>query len=276
MVKNMNAMNRLLAYNPNLKQSWMLFIICILCQIVGVAASIIIRYSGITTPEWDSLSAQILSFIALALIVVRLGKESNDEPDMASGFSPFLWMLLVPFILSVNMAVKPLTGWISMPDFFKQMFADISQNNLPVFLSIVIVAPLGEEWISRGIILKGLLKHYSPRKAIVWSAVIFGIIHFNPWQAVSAFFIGLAIGWIYWRTRSLWLCVFMHAVNNAAAFVLTAIFPDSSADVTLATLAGGYYIYFVVLAVCALSWITINKIISPITAADIRVKYNGT
>ena len=59
---------------------------------------------------------------------------------------------------------------------------------------------------------------YSPRKAIILSALIFGIMHINPWQATNAFIGGIFYGWIYLRYKSIWLCMLMHAYNNILAF----------------------------------------------------------
>jgi len=71
----------------------------------------------------------------------------------------------------------------------------------------------------------------------------------------------------------------MHAVNNAMVSLTIFLFPDTHAGITIADIAGGYYIYAVVLVVCALSWIAINKIISSGATADTsdtRIQYHGT
>ena len=255
-----NAKNLLLAYSPNLAQSWLLFVIVVLCHFAGFAVKAIVQYIPAVTPEWSQLLFDVSRYIVLALVIVRFGKRGNDMPVIPARQSPALWFLLVPLTLSVSITAVPLTMWIPRPDFFKQMFEDLSNINLPVFLSLVVIAPVCEEWLCRGIILKGLLKHYSPRKAIVWSSVIFGVVHFNPWQGVSAFFIGLAIGWIYWRTRSLRYCVFMHAVNNGTLFLLSFLFQDVHDDRSLADIAGGYYIYAVTFFVCVLCLLGTRKL----------------
>ena len=51
-------------------------------------------------------------------------------------------------------------------------------------LAVVIVAPLTEELLFRGVILRGLLLHYSAPKAVIASSLMFGLVHLNPWQAV--------------------------------------------------------------------------------------------
>ena len=72
-----------------------------------------------------------------------------------------------------------------------------------------------EEIFFRGIIAYGFFKVYPLRKAILLSAMLFGLAHMNPWQAVNSFFGGIFYGWMYWRYKSIWLCMFLHAYNNA-------------------------------------------------------------
>ena len=256
----MNILNRLTSYSPNLKQSWMLILAIILFQaITDIITRIAMHVTGIKLNEWGRLSVELLAYAMLAAFVIRFVKCSKDAQVTPLRQSPIFWIFLVPFTLSISLMTEPLTMWIPMPDSLKQMFAEMFQNNLSAFLSVVVIAPVCEEWLYRGIILKGLLTHYSPRKAIVWSAAIFGLLHANPWQSVSAFFIGLAIGWIYWRTRLLRHCIFMHAANNAVVFALVLLFQEASSDATLADIAGGYYIYAILLAVCIITAIVIKK-----------------
>ena len=73
------------------------------------------------------------------------------------------------------------------------------------YLTIGLLAPLSEEIVMRGAILKELLKS---QKLSVWgaiaiSAAMFALIHMNPAQMPHAFIIGLLLGWMYWRTGSI-------------------------------------------------------------------------
>nr|WP_262904866.1 CPBP family intramembrane glutamic endopeptidase [Hymenobacter pini] len=88
------------------------------------------------------------------------------------------------------------------------------------FLMLCIVAPVLEELLLRGVVLQGLLRNFPNRPwiAIGQSALIFGIMHMNPPQSLATFGLGLLMGWLYYRTRSLWLCMGAHFVNNFFAF----------------------------------------------------------
>lgn len=86
-----------------------------------------------------------------------------------------------------------------------------------VFLIIVAGAlfpGFSEEVFFRGIITRRFFRSCSPKKAILLSAALFGIFHFNPWQMTNAFLGGIFYGWIYWRYRSIWLTIFTHTYHN--------------------------------------------------------------
>ena len=91
------------------------------------------------------------------------------------------------------------------------------------FLVVAIFAPIFEEWLCRGMVLRGLLTKMKPVWAIVISALFFAVIHANPWQALNAFLIGLVMGYVYFKTGSLILTMIIHFVNNGTAVVLSNV-----------------------------------------------------
>lgn len=94
-----------------------------------------------------------------------------------------------------------------------------------IFISTCIIAPIFEEILYRGVLLNGLLKKYNYKKAIIYSALIFGIAHMNLPQGVNAFFLGVIIGLAYYYTRSIYLCMAMHFINNF--LVNFVVYPES-------------------------------------------------
>ena len=91
------------------------------------------------------------------------------------------------------------------------------------FLVVAIFAPIFEEWLCRGMVLRGLLTKMKPVWAIVISALFFALIHGNPWQALNAFLIGLVMGYVYFKTGSLLLTMLIHFVNNGSAVIMSNI-----------------------------------------------------
>jgi hypothetical protein len=112
------------------------------------------------------------------------------------------------------------------PQWLQQVFEDMffAKDRLlaRVFL-LVIMAPATEELLFRGIILRGLLSRYRPFTAVLLTSFLFAALHMNPWQSLSALFIGVLFGWIYLRTGSVALCVLAHATANGLSIVFTLL-----------------------------------------------------
>ncbi len=143
--------------------------------------------------------------------------------------------IIIPVILLGTLCIQlsltiPLSSLIPMSDEFAELFKQSLGNprNIFTFTTIVVLAPVLEELIFRGIILKGLLKRYSPATAIAASSVLFGVVHLNPWQFISALILGIFIGWVYYRTRSISLAIIIHAFNNFTATLPEIIGIDES------------------------------------------------
>ena len=109
------------------------------------------------------------------------------------------------------------------------------------FLVTAIFAPFFEEWLCRGMILRGLLANkIKPFWAIVISALFFALIHMNPWQALNAFIIGMVMGYVYYKTGNLLLTMLIHFINNGLAVVFANI-PALSGDEYLVEMIGMPY-----------------------------------
>lgn len=140
--------------------------------------------------------------------------------------------------------------------------SQIHTNKVLTFISIAIFAPILEELFCRGIILRGLLHHISPTKAILLSALMFGVMHLNPWQAIPAFILGIFMGWIYWRTNSLLATIFIHFTNNGFSYFVTLMWPDLPAHFGFVDLIPNnyyYLIYAIALFFTLFAFIIMNK-----------------
>ncbi len=79
---------------------------------------------------------------------------------------------------------------------------DLSTAPVGGAILLILLAPLLEEHLFRGLILRGLLSRQHPVVAVVLSALAFGVAHANIRQGFLAGILGLALGWWYARTRS--------------------------------------------------------------------------
>ena len=116
-----------------------------------------------------------------------------------------------------------------MPEYLKNIYEKMRLDNTSNMISIVVLAPLCEEFIFRGTILRGLASKISPLVGIIASSILFGVIHLNLQQGMGAFLIGLFIGYVYYKTHSIWAPIFVHFVNNGFSFLTAAILPKECA-----------------------------------------------
>ncbi|MVN76799.1 CPBP family intramembrane metalloprotease [Hymenobacter sp. HMF4947] len=182
-------------------------------------------------------------------------------------WSLYAWLpVLAPAqaILLTTLALLPLPNWMD------KTFQDWARYPVLAFGIGGIVGPVLEEYLFRGILLRGLLRNYRPWVAIGQSALLFGAFHFNPAQSVSAALMGLLLGWLYYRTQSLGLCMGLHALNNLFAFSMMRLSETSHyAALENYQYAVGYWVLVVVAAggVGAYLW-QLNKLPLPPGAAS--------
>lgn len=89
-------------------------------------------------------------------------------------------------------------------------------------ISAVILAPIGEELIYRGVVLRYAAK-VSQRFAIFFSAFIFGIMHGNPYQFVLGFLLGIPMAIVTIKTGTLIPAIICHMANNALASIPSVV-----------------------------------------------------
>ncbi len=85
-----------------------------------------------------------------------------------------------------------------------------------------VVAPIGEEMLFRGLIFHALQERLRSETSvsIALSALLFALVHGSPLALLPLFVMGVAFAVAYIRTGSLWVPIGMHAINNAAGFLL--------------------------------------------------------
>ena len=146
-----------------------------------------------------------------------------------------------------------------MPEALEALLEGMTQGTLWInFLMVSIFAPFFEEWLCRGMILRGLLGNgMKPAAAIAVSALFFAFIHLNPWQAVPAFLLGCLFGYVYYKTGSLRLTMLMHFTNNSFSLLMSNIDSLQDAESWLDVLPGARY--WLIFAGCLLLLVLIVR-----------------
>lgn len=192
--------------------------------VVGNVVDAALPRLGWSTDTGSAVALVVASAIVFTL-AMRFTHTSLRELLHPSRSSPAATAtLLVPAVLTlvpaVVLAVTVLTDWLvaiaPLSAWEEDLFESMTGDTLAAVLLVCVLAPVTEEMLFRGLILRGFLARYPRWPAIVASAVLFGASHLNLYQFAAALLLGLLLGWLYERSRSLIPCIALHAAYNAA------------------------------------------------------------
>jgi uncharacterized protein len=111
-------------------------------------------------------------------------------------------------------------------DYSKIMQQLLSGQGIVVVILTVVVAPIAEELIFRGVILHMANRYITFAGANLLQAILFGIYHGNLVQGIYAGLLGLLLGIMYYKYNSVLAPVLLHMIINASAF-FTFLIPDT-------------------------------------------------
>jgi membrane protease YdiL (CAAX protease family) len=160
------------------------------------------------------------------------------------GFPIGIAVLSSLLMIPLHIAIDPIVSLFPVPESLKNIMEGIYENPVASIATIAIAAPLLEEILFRGIILHGLLKNYSAGIAIAFSSLLFALIHGNVAQGLGAFLMGLFMGWIYWKTKSLYIPIILHFVNNTVSCVGMFVMPQEQIDTNLIDIIANDQLYY--------------------------------
>ena len=134
------------------------------------------------------------------------------------------WTVLFWCVIATLGSLIP-SSWLQelmpeLPNTAEKAFDLVLKDRWGYFI-VGLLAPLSEELVFRGAILRELLKwKENPWIGIFISAMLFSLVHMNPVQMPHAFLVGILLGWLYYRTDSIIPGVIWHWVNNTVAYVM--------------------------------------------------------
>ena len=146
------------------------------------------------------------------------------------------WVTLIWCVVAALGAIIP-SVWLQehmpeLPNLAEDAF-DMIMKDRWGYVAVGLLAPLAEELVFRGAILRALLQWCSkPWAGIVLSALFFAVAHMNPAQFPHAFLIGLLLGWMYYRTDSIIPGIVYHWINNSVAYVMYNLYPNPAITLT--------------------------------------------
>lgn len=209
-----------------LKGRSMILVVALIFSLISALLSSSGKLSVIENSYFINIPSKI-SFMSLLLILLfHYRKENILSKDIFNIERIGLISIIKAFIISypIMMVGSYISVMIfSFLDLFGFSFAfdpkKFSSDNITSIATIVstcVVAPILEECTFRGIILN-ILKKYGDKFAIITSALLFALIHGNIFQFFTAFTMGLWLGYLFIKTKSLTLTILMHGLSNSFA-----------------------------------------------------------
>jgi hypothetical protein len=180
-----------------------------------------------------SLLLYTLNFVSLAGSVMVLGVLRRRVTWAELGLRGVHWawfvaavgvvVVFLPLRAAIGLAIVYL---LHLPLESLQARAELLAADLSwlAFFSTLLMAglliPFAEELFFRGVLFGWLRRRYGLWAGIIASALIFAVAHADLAVGASNLILGFVLAWMYDRSRSLWTCVAVHAVNNAIAVIL--------------------------------------------------------
>lgn len=235
---------------PSDLQPWDLLVALGLMVMGGAALSLVVRRitggadpNTLSTPAYAGVVVlgQLLSQgPAVGYFLWRAGhtKDGFRGGFRNVGLRPRRWggetgLALAALLVALPVVISTMTLAIWIGERFGQPAPELGHQLLKVLRdadsvagvllllgSVILLGPLLEEMIYRGLLHTALLARFGIERrvwVILLAALLFAVMHVGvPWQAMPGLFVlGLVLGWLYERTGSLWPCVVAHAGFNA-------------------------------------------------------------
>ncbi|MGH7542670.1 MAG: lysostaphin resistance A-like protein [Gemmatimonadota bacterium] len=206
-------------------------------------------------PTWPDIARMAVpTQLALAAVTAWAVFRSDRPWREALGFRgiearhvPPLLLILIGAVTVFSEIYVVIQRFVPVPAEFEAMLRDLLEltnpaDSLATLIIAIVVAPVLEEALFRGVILNGLARRYGPQSASFWTAVFFAVFHlYNPWQVLPTFFLGLVLAWLVLTTRSLLSAIIVHTMFNAASLTLVQL--------SLERAPGGHPVPYVVVVV---------------------------
>lgn len=188
--------------------------------------------SQIFSDEWYNSHTMLVSCISMAVsIPVLIWIYWKDYKQMPYFFGksrkPALWIyaavgtgsLVLAFILNLLITLTKIQE--IFPEYQNTAVQMYQENGIFVLLATLVLAPVMEELVFRGICFGRIRKFADKKMTIILSALLFGIYHMNLVQFIYAFLMGLVFAAIYEKYRNIVLTVTAHIFANLCAVLLS-------------------------------------------------------
>ncbi|WP_426391691.1 CPBP family intramembrane glutamic endopeptidase [Variovorax sp. R-27] len=214
---------------PSVAQAALLFVALFLCEfVIGAALRDANGWLELNTMQIGVLAAVLGNGCVFAVVMHAQKLTYRELFHQSPASAGAVLMLVVPpvlllvpaLLLTITSALNLLMRVVPLSAWEESMFSRMADGSIAAVLAVCVLAPLLEEMLFRGIVLRGFLQRYPRGQAIFMSALFFGAAHMNIYQFVVGFVMGTVLAWLYERTRSLIPCIALHAAYNTTTLLL--------------------------------------------------------
>lgn len=247
-------------------------------------ASLVLSFFVINMPESNaktllSYALTQIAYLLVPIIFLRLRKvDYLAVVPVKNKVNPIGLLLVVPitigaFLQNTILAVllNRLFNLIGLNPTVTLPAIDTPLNAILAVLTVVILAPVAEEGLYRGVVLSSH-KSLGVWKSALISALIFALSHFNLAQLAHQFVLGFLLAIMVLLTDNIWYAVAMHVLNNLIALFIGDLIPAYNSLINLN--ATNVLILVAMCVVGALILIPSFAIFNKICAKD-NLKING-
>jgi len=215
----------------------------ILGVMISIPVAILVALGMVS---FDSMNQWLVSIVgipsfALTLLItwLILRKKWQEQQLWSAAFDRksmlFVALGTIPIYFSVSFLLTLTRITEAFPEYYELMESMMGNSIFLDIVLVVILAPLVEEVIFRGVVMKRLLdRGVRFPYAIAIPALIFGVIHMNVVQGIYAFVLGIILGLVYYWTKTLWAPILMHLIFNG----MGVFFSHVSAVLDIETASG--------------------------------------
>lgn len=212
-------------------------------------------------PYLNFVTGVLVKYFIIILLLKWHSKDSCEKPRKKSlNRNNFICVVLM--IIGFRIVYdNSLIFWVNkmpMPEFIAKAFEDMAIEPIIMILSVAVIAPIYEEVVFRGILLKGMANKINPTVALIVSALFFALMHMNIPQGINAFLLGIIIGSIYLNTGSIYLSIFAHFINNSVGMSISGVFQLISGKYAI-LMHGTAFIVGSIILIVAYRWLKQNR-----------------
>lgn len=207
----------------------------VICIVIIVLCALVLRQTAPFLYEnfFTYPIVTVLLFGGVSWTAIRIKKLDPQyllpKERYGKSIGPFLLLTISFFLISrVGLDIEELLR-SGAPKFLEtrgELIYSLSSRKGIHFITIVLVAPIMEEILFRGLFFKSFLKRYSVKFSIFFSSLLFSILHTDGNTIASigiTFFSGIFYAWLLLKTNNIKISIGCHVLWNFLNYLLPMV-----------------------------------------------------